>query len=104
MSLVYTSPLEKSARVSQANFILTATVAFDDSYPTGGEDLSALLDEFDASYTILAVQAEPVATYYFGWDRATNKLKAYTAADGNEVGNGTDLAAVTGVLLTVWAE
>lgn len=106
MSLTYSTPTEHSARVSQANFILKLLVALDASYPTGGYDLSDLTDEFDASYTVLHVAAAPSGAYYFGYNRATDKLMVFegTAGANAEVGNGTDLHLITGVQLTVWAE
>jgi hypothetical protein len=106
MSLTYTIPTEHSARVKQANFILMATAALDASYATGGYDVTDLLDEFDANYTILHVEAAPVGAYYFGYNRLTGKLMVFegTAGANDEVGNGTDLQLITGVQLTVWAE
>lgn len=72
-------------------------VAFDSSYPTGGETL-----EF--SFTPSIVIAEPNSGYVFSYDHTNSKLQAYYAdydavADGAliEVADEADLSALTAV-------
>lgn len=84
------------------------TIAFDNSYPTGGEQLgSAATAAAGAAAlglsSVLFLQAESTAGYVFEYDYA-GKLLAYYAdynagADGAliQVPNATDLSAVTGV-------
>lgn len=83
------------------------TVAFDNSYPTGGEQLgSAATAAAGAAAlglsTVLFLHASSTSGYTFEYDYA-GKLLAYygnnDAADGPliEVPNATDLSAVTGV-------
>jgi hypothetical protein len=76
------------------------TIAFDSSYPTGGE----ALDIGSASEVILHVQAGPKSGYVFEFDYANQKLLAYYADNNNasdgaliQVPDTTDLSAVTGV-------
>ena len=91
-------------------FIWHGTVAFDSSYPTGGEAFNA---ESETGFSdVFAVQVLPKAGYTFEYvDSATaanRKIKAYwvdTSVDGAaqaEVADTTDLSAVTGVRVIVW--
>lgn len=70
-------------------------VTFDDSYPTGGEALSAA--SFGMSTLYFAIAKVKVAgtgsVTAVHYDETTNKLLAYTAAA--QVANTTDLSAVT---------
>lgn len=87
------------------------TVAFDDSYPTGGEAFNA---ETQSGFTdVVQVWVAPKAGYVFEYvDSATaanRKIKAYfsdydAGADGAliEVADTTDLEAVTGVQVIVF--
>lgn len=70
----------------------TFTALFDASYPTGGESMT-----FAGFATIDHVCAHPdgAGTYYFVWDYTNGKLMAFTAADGLQVANATDLSTVT---------
>lgn len=80
--------------------IVTGTVAFDASYPTGGEAATDISGHFTE---VLGVMLAPTAGYTFSYDKATNKVLAYwvdTSVDGAaqaQVADTTDLAAVTGV-------
>lgn len=78
------------------------TVAFDSSYPTGGEPLTAA----DLGFSVAPrdVRIEPKGGYVFEYDRTNSKVLAYygdnnNASDGPliEVPNTTDLSAITGV-------
>jgi len=101
MALTYGTAEVKSAKVAQANFVIQQTIALDNSYPSGGYDLTGIVP---SNYTILHVDVQPVAGYQFGWDRANGKLKVFDAATGAEIAGTTDLSAVTGLVATVWAE
>lgn len=75
------------------------TVAFDSSYPTGGESLTAANLGLAG---IVHVQAGSAGGYVFEYDHTNKKLKAFmgdnnNAADGPliEVADTTDLSAVT---------
>lgn len=80
--------------------VVFATLAFDSSYPTGGEGLTAN-DLGMLAFDMVLV--EPSAGFVFSFDRANNKVKAFwvdTTTDGAamaEVVNTTDLSGVTGV-------
>jgi hypothetical protein len=109
MALTYnTDAAVQSAKVAQANFIVTLTIDLDDSYPSGGYDLSgivaALQGQVENTYTVLHVAALPDGTYDFHYDSVNNKLLVFVSATGAEVAGSVDLQAVTGVQLTVWAE
>jgi hypothetical protein len=78
------------------------TIAFDSSYPTGGEPLSTTDLGFKAQPSV--VEIEPKAGYVFEYDFTNQKILAYygdnnNASDGPliEVPNTTNLATVTGV-------
>ncbi len=80
--------------------MLTGSLAFDSSYPTGGEsvDLSNIFSD------IHLVLIEPKAGYVFEYDYTNKKVKAYWADyDGAadavliEVTDTTDLSALTDV-------
>ena len=86
--------------------IVTGTIAFDNSYPTGGEATTAISAKFA---TLQGVIFESKSGYVFEYDYTNNKVKAMwgdnnNAADGPlvEVANTTDLSAVTGVRFFAW--
>lgn len=73
------------------------SVAFDSSYPTGGESISL-------PFTPVLVIIAPTSGYVFEWDYDNNKIKAFYAdydavADGVliEVADTTDLSALDDV-------
>ena len=72
-------------------------VAFDDSYPTGGEAVD--LSEVGIGTVLFAI-VEPTDGYTFEYDRSNDKVVAYwvdTTTDGApqaEVANTTDLDGV----------
>lgn len=87
-----------NSAVSKNMHIEVGTVAFDSSYPTGGEALS-----FEG-FTPTAVMFQSSGGYVFSWDSTNNKVLAYRAdydavADGAliQVANATNLAALTAV-------
>lgn len=85
---------------------IEVTLAFDDSYPTGGEVLAASdlgLSEVRYFPTVLA------GGYVLQYDYANGKLQAFYAdndavADGPliEVANATDLETLTGIKVLVF--
>ena len=94
----------KSKNKTYDSLIVTAEVTFDDSYPTGGEPISA------ASLGLKSIDflsANPNGGYVFEFDHANSKLKAFQAdydavADGPliQVADKTDLKAVKS---RIWA-
>jgi hypothetical protein len=81
---------------------VVADIAFDSSYPTGGESLTKTDLGFVTGVEFLL--AEPASGYSFEYDHTNEKLIARyadydAAADGAliQVPNTTDLSAVTGV-------
>lgn len=90
--------------------VWVGTVAFDDSYPTGGEAFNA--ESQTGFRDVEQVWIAPKNGYTFQYvDSATaanRKIKAYwvdTSVDGAaqaEVADTTDLSGVTGVQVMVW--
>jgi hypothetical protein len=85
---------EKVISVGQSEALVFGTIAFDSSYPTGGEAVDA---PGDNGYHHLLVGA---AGGYVGyWDRSNQKLIAYQQSAATsaltQVPNTTDLSAVT---------
>jgi hypothetical protein len=72
-----------------------ATFAFDNSYPTGGEDISALFNLFRS---VSAVFVSGPATRLYEVDYTNKKLKLFTAI-GTEATNASDQSSITGVRL-----
>jgi len=73
------------------------TIAFDDSYPTGGESLTPA-DLGMGVFDVVIIGSK--GGYVFEYDYANRKVLAYTGALA-QVADTTDLVAVTGV--TVYA-
>lgn len=80
---------------------VTGTIAFDASYPTGGEATTDISGHFTE---LLGVIFESKSGYTFSYDYTNNKVLAYVGdndavADGPQaqVADTTDLSAVTGV-------
>ena len=83
--------------LSMGSRVKIVSLAFDDSYPTGGEAVSL-------GFTPDIVLIESVAGYIFKWDYTNAKILAYYAdydavADGVliQVANATNLSALTDV-------
>jgi hypothetical protein len=81
--------------------ITTGTLAFDSSYPTGGEAVTE--SDFSAELgTLVHLSVEPTAVYtHWVYDKTNDKLKGYTATN-TEIGNTTDLSALTAVPFTCY--
>lgn len=103
MALTWTNPAgELPRRVVGDEYEIQKIVAFDSSYPTGGEAFTVA----DLGFKVLPrwIEIETSAGYIFKIDRTNLKVIAYmgdnnNASDGPliEVANTTDLSAVTGV-------
>lgn len=83
--------------------LVTGTIDFDSSYPTGGEAISLPLNE------VKGMLIENKAGYVFQYDRTNKKILAYYAdydavADGAliQVPDTTNLSALTGVAFLAW--
>lgn len=84
-----------------------ATVAFDNSYTTGGLALTAAQVGLGV---VEELQADPKSGYIFEYDYTNSKLKAYYQTDPAnagganipliEVANATNLSTLTGVRVT----
>lgn len=81
--------------------IQVGTLAFDSSYPTGGE-------EVDFGFTPAFVIVQPVSGYVFEYDSGNDKVIAYYAdydavADGAliQVADTTDLSSVSTTYLAI---
>jgi len=94
-----------------STFAVTATKAGQPSAPTLGKRVSFKLSNSYANpngdtialhtllgiaaVDILAVILDPVALYFYFWDRAAGTIHAYVNSTGAEVANATDLSGVT---------
>lgn len=96
MALTY---VEEVRTVAKAERMVVTTVTFDASYATGGESLTPAdlgLNRIDW------LSATTDGSFAVVWDKANNKLKAYTNA-GAEVTNATSLATLAVRILAVGA-
>lgn len=73
--------------LSRGARIVVGVITFDDSYPTGGE-------EVDFGFTPDIVLFETDGTYWFSYDHTNETVKVYTAT-ATEVTAETDLKAVS---------
>lgn len=88
--------------VPGASKVIYGTIAFDSSYPTGGEALSLATIGLDDRLDFITF--EPTGGYVFIYDHTNKKVKVLMAdydavADGPlvEVADTTDLSALTAV-------
>lgn len=72
-------------------------IVFDNSYPTGGEDLTPGLVGLNTIEHVIV--PGPNGTEFVTWDRTNKKLLVFTA-DGTQAANASDQSAV-GVELSV---
>ena len=87
-SLAITITLTKSYRNSAGEHVRIGTIAFDTSYPTNGESLTAT----DVNLSVMRnVQVQTTSGYLFEYDLTNSKVKAYYASGSPAVAN----AAVT---------
>src|SRR5688500_14893048 len=86
---------------------VTGTIAFDTSYPTGGESFTSIGDKF-AGGVPQGIIFESKGGYTFSYDYTNEKVIAYwvdTTVDGAaqaQVANTTDLSSITGVRFLAW--
>jgi hypothetical protein len=83
--------------LGQGEHLYLVAVAFDSSYPTGGEAL-----DLAANRNLKRLILQSTAGYVFSWDQANQKIKVYITKDpGNaggadvvlqQVANATDLS------------
>ena len=72
--------------------LIPISIAFDSSYPTGGEPFS-----LDGVSDIMTFLIEGSGIYQFNYDYTNNKIIGYVMSTGLEIGNATDLSALTDV-------
>ncbi len=94
MALTY---VEEVRTVTRAERMVVTTVTFDSSYATGGESLTPA-DLGFGRIDFLSTATD--GNYLIVWDKANNKLKAYTAA-GAEVTAATNLSAIAIRILAI---
>lgn len=86
---------------SKVKTTVRGTMAWDNSYPTGGEAVDALLTTAGYMATIDSIQVSPAAGYVFSYDKANGKILAYISDDAvdplDQVADTTDLSALTAV-------
>ena len=79
--------------------IISGVLAFDGSYPTGGESVTDITKKFETCFRIIC---DNRLGYLFEWDKTNKKLLVYQTVDAvagtrSEVTNTADLSALTGV-------
>jgi len=97
MSLTVTKDMPACERLTRSLGILSGTIAFDSSYPTGGESLSDISKYFK---TLLFCFVEDNSGYSFTFDKTNNKVKAYApvivvAGSGTADANNSLIKVVT---------
>lgn len=89
---VITTSLTAASLGDQSAFYGTFT--FDDSYPTGGEAITAAT--FGLTFlNFLIIQDKGGSAVLAAWDQTNSKIKAYVRTTGVEVANAVDLSATT---------
>lgn len=104
MALVITKDVPRVERISRNLGMLIGSIAFDSSYPTGGESLTDISKYFK---TDLHVSFISDSGYVFMWNKTDDKVLAYITKDPGdaggadvvlqEVGNTGDLSGLTAV-------
>lgn len=94
MALVASGVRVHTRRLAMGVRVVTGTLAFDSSYPTGGEAITPST-AFGLS-EVHGVLFGNQGGYTFAYDYVNNKVLAYTTA-GTEVVNATDLSALNNV-------
>lgn len=83
--------------------MVTGTLDFDASYPTGGESVAELFASFPRGLTGALIQQPDVAAVRtVELDTVNQKVIGYTDGFTTEVTNGTNLSAVTGLRFIAW--
>lgn len=82
----------KTFALGNTGAMIVGEIAFDNSYPTGGESITIPNAEYVHD---LAVTAE--GGYTFPWDKSTSAPKVLAYSGSSQVANATDLSALTSV-------
>ncbi len=77
MALTVTLDSPRVQRISRDYGMMTGTIAFDASYPTGGESLSGISGYFS---TMLAISFEGEGGYTYAYDKTNNKVLVYLSS------------------------
>lgn len=100
MALTITYDFPRPVRTERGNrsavAMISGTIAFDSSYPTGGEALTDLAAKFK---TLLRVVCEQNTGYLFEFDKTNTKLKVYLSSGTPVVSNAAETTHTHGVLL-----
>src|SRR5688572_9036147 len=98
-----TSPVR--AQSSRAMKIVTGKFTFDTSYPTGGEDISDIFNQFVELYGCLFDDAN-VATKKVAVDYTAKKVKVFvedaTSGIGAEAANASDQSTIANLRFIAW--
>jgi hypothetical protein len=89
-----TATVLKKYSLGRTGQLIIGKIAWDNSYPTGGEALTIT----DVEY-VHHIEVLPTADNDFVWDLSATspKIKARVSATGAEVANAVDLSALTDV-------
>ena len=85
--------------------LVTGQYAFDSSYPTGGEDITDIFNQFTSLLGILMEQPLSGAQTgkFLKIDYSGKKVLLYTnASPAVEVANASDQSAITGLRFIAW--
>ena len=88
--MALTATVTKKYSLGRTGQLVVGTLAWDSSYPTGGESLS--ITDVEYVHTLIPGRA---GANTFAYDKANNKVLAYVATTGVEVANAVDLSAQT---------
>ena len=80
MSVTVTFDIPKAERLSHDSrlAIISGTIAFDSSYPTGGESITDITGKFKEC---LQIQCDNFGGYLFTFDKTNSKLKVLAPVD-----------------------
>lgn len=101
MAVTVTFDLPKAVRLEKGNksglSVISGTIAFDNSYPTGGESITAITGKFQ---TCLQVICDNFGGFLTTFDKTNSKLLVYQATDAvagtrAEAANAADLSGIT---------
>jgi hypothetical protein len=79
--------------------VAVGEIAFDSSYPTGGEEVPKNMLKYVKNVKYVFIQ--PIKGYTFSYDATNKKIIAYSTA-ATEVADKTDLSALTAVPVMIW--
>jgi len=103
MALTVTKDAPRSYRVGKNSpyAVLTGKIAFDSSYPTGGESTTGITNSFRTALQITFISDDG---YTFKWDKTNNKVLAYTQGITTGATGAADSTSGALVLNTAAAE